>query len=134
MSGDIIIRVEGEDAAAVAETLAQIAEQQLSTPLRLKPDLPPSPRPGGPGDRVVDPISLAAMILAIPPAALAVWDIAKRIEARRKAAALLDAWRTPSLSARVKITVETPQGAVPLERMSVEMLLASAQGSGPVGR
>jgi hypothetical protein len=129
MSGDIIIRVEGEDAAAVAETLARIAEQQLSTTLRLKPDLPPSPRPG---DRVVDPISLTAMILAIPPAALAVWDIAKRIEARRKAAALLDAWRTPSLPAQVKITVETPQGAVPLERMSVELLLASAQGSRPV--
>jgi hypothetical protein len=128
MSGDIIIRVEGKDAAAVAKTLARIAEQKLGTTLRVKPDLPPSPRPE---ERVVDPISLATMILAIPPAALAVWDIAKRIEARRKATALLDAWRTPPPPVQVKVTVETPQGAVALERMTVELLLASAQGSDP---
>jgi hypothetical protein len=127
MSEDIIIRVEGEDAAAVAETLARVAEQQLSTTIRLKPDLPPLPRSG---DKIVDPISTAIMILAIPPAALAVWDMAKRIESRRKATALLDAWRKPSLPSQVKITVETPQGAVALERMTVELLIASAQGSG----
>ena len=127
MSGEIIIRVEGEDAAAAAETLARIAEEHLSAIPSVKPAPPPSLRAG---ERVVDPISLAAMILAIPPAALAVWDIAKRIEARRKAASLLEAWRTAPLPAQIRITIETPQGDVPLERMSVELLLASADTDG----
>ena len=59
----------------------------------------------------------ASLARALPPAALAVWDIAKRIEARRKAAALLDAWRTPSLPARVKIMVETPHPAQRLKQV-----------------
>jgi hypothetical protein len=131
MSGDIIIRVEGEDAATAAETLARIVETQLSAIPSVKPAPPPSARTG---ERVVDPISLAGMILVIPPAALAVWDIAKRIESRRKAASLLEAWRTAPLPAKVKITVETPQGDVPLQRISVEVLLASAVSDGSAHR
>jgi hypothetical protein len=40
--------------------------------------------------KVIDPASLATLVLSIPPAALAVLDLADRIHKRRRAAELID--------------------------------------------
>ncbi len=40
--------------------------------------------------KVIDPISLATLMLSIPPAALAVLDLADRIHKRRRATELID--------------------------------------------
>ena len=42
------------------------------------------------GDKVIDPVSVTALALSIPPAALAVTDLADRIRKRRRARELLD--------------------------------------------
>ena len=40
--------------------------------------------------KVIDPVSLATLVLSIPPAALAVLDLADRIHKRRRATELID--------------------------------------------
>jgi hypothetical protein len=41
-------------------------------------------------DKVIDPVSMAALVLSIPSAALAVLDLADRIHKRRRAQELID--------------------------------------------
>lgn len=41
-------------------------------------------------DRVIDPVSVAALVVSIPSAALAVLDLADRIHKRRRAKELID--------------------------------------------
>lgn len=41
-------------------------------------------------DKVIDPVSVAALVLSIPSAALAVLDLADRIRKRRRATELID--------------------------------------------
>jgi hypothetical protein len=41
-------------------------------------------------DKVIDPVSVAALVLSIPPAALSVLDLADRIRKRRRAKELID--------------------------------------------
>jgi hypothetical protein len=57
--------------------------------------------------KVIDPISLAALILSIPPAVLAVIDIADRLTKRRKAQAVIDAAKKAKAEQKVDIYMLT---------------------------
>jgi hypothetical protein len=57
--------------------------------------------------KVIDPISLAALILSIPSAVLAVIDIADRLTKRRKAQAVIDAAKKAKAEQKVDIYMLT---------------------------
>jgi hypothetical protein len=57
--------------------------------------------------KVIDPISLAALILSIPSAVLAVMDIADRLNKRRKAQAVIDAAKQAKAEQKVDIYLLT---------------------------
>ena len=70
--------------AAVETAAAALRDVLGEAPRRL----PPAP-PAEDGRKAVDPLALTAVILALPPAILAVVDLADRIAKRRKAQALI---------------------------------------------
>lgn len=57
--------------------------------------------------KIVDPISLAALILSIPSAVLTVMDIADRLTKRRKAQAVTDAAKQAKAEQKVDIYLLT---------------------------
>jgi hypothetical protein len=77
----------GKNVESAAETLSQLLEEGKTGAAvsRIEPSaLPEVTR------RVIDPISLGALILAIPPAILAVRDLTDRIRKRKKAQSLIE--------------------------------------------
>ncbi|HME23577.1 MAG TPA: hypothetical protein VKI44_20005 [Acetobacteraceae bacterium] len=79
----------GSDADAAAAALIEALEggdgvKATTSPV---PSLPDGER------KLIDPISLAALIVAIPGAVLAAWDIVDRIRKRRKAHAVVETAR-----------------------------------------
>lgn len=60
--------------------------------------------------KVVDPISLATLVVSVPAAVLAVWDIVDRIAKRRKAQAVVDAAKRLQAEQRVQTYVLAPDG------------------------
>lgn len=61
--------------------------------------------------RAVDPVALASLILSIPSAALAVWDIADRIRKRRKAQAVIEAAKRLKAEKRIETYILAANGA-----------------------
>jgi hypothetical protein len=66
---------------------------------------------------------LAALILAIPAAALAVWDLADRIGKRRRAERLIVDAQRLHVEKSVEIDLITIDGPQALERMAPDQLL-----------
>ncbi len=60
--------------------------------------------------RIVDPISLATLIVAVPPAALAVMDIVDRIKKRVTAEAAIEAARAVKADHQVDVYLLTASG------------------------
>lgn len=81
--------------------------------------------------KVVDPISLAALILSIPSAALAVIDIVDRLKKRPKAQAVIDAAKQAKAEQQVDIYLltldQTPQAVVDLTPDRLLDLVAALQ-------
>jgi hypothetical protein len=81
--------------------------------------------------KVVDPISLAALILSIPSAVLAVIDIADRLTKRRKAQAVIDAAKKAKAEQQVDIYMltsdQTPQSVANLMPDQLLDLVAKLQ-------
>jgi hypothetical protein len=74
--------------------------------------------------KVVDPISLAALILSIPSAVLAVIDIADRLKKRRKAQAVIDAAKQAKAEQQVDIYLLTlDQTPEPVADLTPDRLL-----------
>jgi hypothetical protein len=74
--------------------------------------------------KVVDPISLAALILSIPSAVLAVIDIADRLKKRRKAQAVIDAAKQAQAEQQADIYLLTvDQTAQPVADLEPDQLL-----------
>ena len=85
---DLQLILSGEKVESAAETLGSLlVEGETSLAVsRIEPSaLPEVTR------RVIDPISLTALILSIPSAILAVMDITDRIRKRKKAQSLIEA-------------------------------------------
>ncbi len=81
--------------------------------------------------KVVDPISLATLILSIPTAALAVIDIVDRLKKRPKAQAVIDAAKQAKAEQQVDIYLltldQTPQPVADLTPDRLLDLVAALQ-------
>ena len=86
-------------------------------------DRRPTPRRAD-KDKVVDPVSLAALVLSIPSAVLAVADLADRIEKRRRAKQLVDQAKTIRKTTGVNVFVVLADGRRPLDVVDPDELLA----------
>jgi len=73
-------------------------------------------------DKVIDPISLTALVLSIPSAALAVLDLADRIKKRRRAKELIDHAQRLA-DEQVSVLVLSRSGPVDLTTLDPDQLL-----------
>ena len=78
-----------------------------------------------------DPVAVAALVLSIPSALLATWDIAERLRLLPRAAAWLAALRALPGAARAHL--ELPSGPRPLVDLSPAEVLDAAQAEGRPG-
>jgi hypothetical protein len=77
--GELSFIVAGDDAGSAAAALVAALDGGEGITARTEPAPPPAP-----GDRrSVDPVALATLIVSIPGAALAVWDLMDRIRRKR---------------------------------------------------
>ena len=85
--------------------------------------------------KAIEPISLAALILSIPSAALAVWDLADRIKKRRRAQTLIDEAKRLQVEKKVKTYLVTFEGPKRLNDMTADQVvdLASSVAQSPEG-
>jgi hypothetical protein len=73
-------------------------------------------------ERVIDPVSLTALVVSIPSAALAVLDLADRIRKRRRAKGLID--HTRQLAARhVSVYVMGQHAPIEISALDPDQLL-----------
>ena len=83
--------------------------------------------------KAIDPVSIAALFLSIPSAALAVLDLADRMRKRQRAKQLIEKAGELRASRDVGVYVVTGQGAIPLETMHPDKLLELATSSDEQG-
>ncbi len=85
--------------------------------------------------KAVDPIALASLIVSIPSATLAVWDIADRIRKRRKAQAVIETAKRLKAEKRIEIYIlaadGAPRGAADLNADKLLDLVAEIDPSPP---
>jgi hypothetical protein len=73
-------------------------------------------------DKIIDPVSIATLLLSIPGAALAVSDLADRIRKRRRAEELID--QAQQLAAQqVTVCVTSESGTVDLSTLTPDQVL-----------
>lgn len=109
-----------QERTAVAEALEALIydwDEQLTVKRVAAEDIPADDR------KAVDPFSLAALILSIPSAALAVADLADRVNKRRRAKQLIDRAEKLRSTHRVEIYVTTSEGPARLAAMPPDRLL-----------
>jgi hypothetical protein len=84
----MIIRIDGASDHGVREASRSV--QELTAAWGHPATVTAAPGEPGHDDKAVDPVALSALILSVPPAALAVWDLADRIRKRKRAGELID--------------------------------------------
>lgn len=77
--------------------------------------------------KTIDPLSLAALILSIPSAALAVWDLADRIKKRQRAQKLIDEATRLQTEKKVETYLVTFEGPKPLNGMTADQVVDLAR-------
>jgi hypothetical protein len=106
------IRLDGESSIDVEAARGDLAELVAGWghTLTVEPSAKPVPSGSqGRDERVIDPVSLAALIVSLPSATLAVADLVDRIRKRRRAEELID--RARRLAAQRVSVVVLAQGA-----------------------
>jgi hypothetical protein len=119
----MIIQLDGATAenAAEARSSLQALARTWGHEISQAPPAAASTVHGGDG-KAIDPVSLTALVLSIPSAALAVSDLADRIRKRHRAAELLDHAR--HLAARqVTIYLICPNGTIELRTLTPDQVL-----------
>ncbi|MDQ2883672.1 MAG: hypothetical protein M3Y48_21575 [Actinomycetota bacterium] len=89
----MIIQLESataENVEASRRNLEALAHSWGHEMIKAPASTPDAAAAAGNDDKVIDPVSLAALVLSIPSAALAVLDLADRIHKRRRAKELID--------------------------------------------
>jgi len=131
----VIIRLigcESRELETARRGLAELARDwghDLSTD-----DVPGQLDPRHDTDRAVDPVAVTALVLSIPSAALAVVDLADRIQKRRRAHDLIA--RARELTAEnVRLQLVAEDGATELAELDPDRLLdlITRQGDPPRG-
>ena len=82
------------------------------------------------GGKVIDPVSVASLVLSIPSAALAVADLADRIRKRRRAQELIDHARDLAAQ-QVTVSVISHSRTVELRTLDPDQLLDLQAGEDP---
>ena len=100
--------------------VAKLAEALGDDKVELTPRLLPSGARAG--QKMVDPIAVAALLVAIPGAILAVQDLADRIVKRRRAKAMIEVAERARFEG-VEITIVTLQGSKALADLDADALL-----------
>jgi hypothetical protein len=118
---DLQLILSGENVESAAETLKQLlVEGEPGTAvLRIEPSaLPEVTR------RVIDPISLGALILAIPSAILAVIDLTDRIRKRQRAQSLIETAKSIKDDSGVSTSIVLVDGSTrALDELTADDLL-----------
>jgi len=83
-------------------------------------------------DKVIDPVSLATLVLSIPSAALAVADLADRIRKRRRAKELIDHAQQLA-DQQVTVCVTSRSRTVELRTLDPDQLLDLLADEDPAG-
>jgi len=121
----MIIRVEGSDAEQIAAARHRLEQLGQRWGLDLKETTAPassSAEGRHDNNKVIDPVSLAALALSIPSAALAVIDLTDRIKKRRRAEQLIE--QAAQLATQhVTITLISQRGALELAGLQPDQLL-----------
>lgn len=97
----------------LAGTRAREGADRLAAALGVDPwaiTLPTPDPSAGPTERIIDPVSVAALVLSIPGAILAVLDLADRIAKRHKAQRVLDTAKRIGVELNVETRVTGPDG------------------------
>ena len=77
--------------------------------------------------KAIDPISLTALILSIPSAALAVWDLADRINKRQRAQKLIDEAKRLQIEKKLETYLVTFEGPKLLNDMTADQVVDLAR-------
>jgi hypothetical protein len=113
--------IQGTDAEKAAKRLSDLlaeAGENATISQIQSSELPEATR------KVIDPIALTGVILAIPGAILAVMDLVDRIRKRKKAQALIDAAQRVSNETNVQVNIVLPQGTIRrLDQITADELL-----------
>jgi hypothetical protein len=119
---DLTLILAGKDAAAAADQLAAALQQgepvAVTRRSAAESGLPAALR------GAVDPIALAAVVITVPCAALAVWDIVARLRNRPKAHAVVETAQRLQVEMQVEISVLALDGTPrPLASLDADGLL-----------
>lgn len=121
----MIIHVEGSTAANVEaarhglDELARGWGHETATTSAHPPDVAGE---GRDDDKSVDPVALSALVVSIPSAALAVFDLADRIQKRRRAKELLDHARQ-LVARQVTVRLVSQSRRIELANLNPDQLL-----------
>lgn len=111
-----------ENVEAARRTLAALAHSWGHDTTEAPAPTPDATEVARTDDKVIDPISVATLILSIPSAALAVHDLADRIHKRRRATELIDHAR--QLAAQhVTVHLISPSRPAELTTLTPDQLL-----------
>lgn len=127
------LHISGEKADIVAEKIAAIVEDNLQT----RPTIQQVHKQERHGMRGVDPVALAALILAIPATILATMDVLERMRKKSQAEKLLEQIEQVTQKyPRISVHLEAPDGSyIDIRRENSGKLLDAANsGEQPQNR
>jgi hypothetical protein len=81
-------------------------------------------------ERVIDPVSVASLVLSIPSAALAVQDLADRIRKRRRAKELID-YAQHLAAQQINVSLVSRSRTVEIRSLNPDQLLDLLDGDDP---
>ncbi len=127
MSDNLELILRGADAeAAAADLEAALAGEDAPLSLaRRREQLPPSD-----GYRAIDPVAVTALVLSIPSALLAAWDIADRIRKRAKAQVLKEQAQRLRIERGVECFAITLEGPRALDKLTADQIMELAGRGG----
>lgn len=115
---EIRLHLDGDGADELADALTAFFDKEFGRrPHRSRE----KPETGG-GDKA-DPVAVAALILSLPSATLAAFDLAERIKLRDKIVRLLALIRRQHNDKGAVARIETPEGMQDLAVMDADRLL-----------
>lgn len=126
---DLRLHLEGGDAEAAAAEIAALMEASFGR----RPERARAGRSDGEGDKA-DPVAVAALVLAIPGAALATMDLAERVRLREKLGRLIELARRLRRERGTVARLETGRGLEDLAGLDPDRVIeaagADARGGG----
>ena len=121
----MILQLDGGSSDDIKTAKRELATLAASWGYELNNDTAAVPEPTGRGDReerIIDPVSLTALIVSLPSAALAVLDLADRIHKRHRAEELIG--HAQQLAARhVCVYVMAQRAPVEISALDPDQLL-----------